>query len=63
MDYIFFGLVWAVLKEDTKYPIVLMALEYAKIGLALLAIVAGFFHGALSTWSQIRFDIKMLKEE
>ena len=63
-DYALFFVLWKLVSEDVKnYPLVEIALDYAKIGLALLLIISGMIHGIISTWSQIRLDRKLSREE
>jgi hypothetical protein len=58
-----FLLLWFVLSEEVeKYPLVKQALDYARIGLALLFITSAIIHGLLSTYSQIRLDLELAQE-
>lgn len=45
-DYALFFVLWTLVSDDVKkYPLVAMALDYARIGLALLLIMSGTIHG------------------
>jgi len=62
-DYLLFLLLWALLDDEVrKYPVVARALDYARIGLALLFIFSAVVHGVISTYSQIRLDMKLANE-
>lgn len=62
-EYLLFSLLWLLLSEDVqKYPIISLALDYARIGLGLLFISSAFVHGALSTYHQIKLDFRLAKE-
>jgi hypothetical protein len=63
-DYFLFTLMWWMVREDAdKYPLVSIGLDYAKIGLALLFITGAVIHGVISTYSQLKFDFKLSKED
>ena len=62
-DYLLFLLLWALLGADVReYPLVAMGFQYARIGLALLCIVSAVIHGIISTYSQVKLDIKLSQE-
>ena len=63
-DYLLFLLLWALLDDEVqRYPIVANALDYARIGLGLLFISSAVIHGVISTYSQIKLDMKLANEE
>lgn len=63
-DYLLFGFMQWLLRNDVQnYPIVETWFNYARIGLALLFIVAAVIHGVLSTYGQIRLDVELSKED
>lgn len=62
-DYLLFLLLWSLLGADIqKYPLVATGFNYARIGLALLFITSAVIHGMISTYSQVKLDIKLSKE-
>lgn len=62
-DYLLFKLMWWVLRDDVeKYPLVALGLDYARVGLALLFIVAAVVHGMISTYSQIQLDFRLSQD-
>lgn len=62
-DYLLFALLWLLLRDEvTKYPLVALGLDYARIGLALLFILSAVVHGTISAYSQIKLDIKLSRQ-
>ena len=62
VDYVLFRLIeWLLMESITKYQVVAMAFENAKIGLALLLIFFAVIHGILSTIAQLRLDYDVQK--
>ena len=62
-DYLLFLLLWFLLSDDVKnYPLVAVGFDYARIGLALLFITGAVIHGGISTYSQVKLDIRLAKE-
>jgi hypothetical protein len=63
-DYLLFLMLWSLLREHAQlYPLIAQALDYARMGLALLFILAALIHGCISTAAQIRLDVMLAREE
>lgn len=63
-DYLLFELMWLLLAEEVqKYELVKLAFDYARIGLALLFLLCALVHGMLSTYSQLKLDLELVKED
>jgi hypothetical protein len=62
-DYILFSLLWRLLSEEVqKYPIISLAFDYARIGVALFFLFAALVHGLISTYNQIKLDMTLSRE-
>jgi hypothetical protein len=62
-DYILFSFITWLLKDDVQsYPIVALWFDYARIGIALMLIILAVVHAIISTYTQIKLDIKLSKE-
>jgi hypothetical protein len=62
-DSLLFGLMWWLLGDDARDPLVSQTFTYAKAGLSLLFIASAIIHGVLSTYSQIKLDWKLSQDE
>lgn len=59
-----FQLIWFLLSEEVAtYPTINLAFHYARIALALLSIVCAVIHGIISTYSQIKLDLRLARED
>ena len=62
-EYLLVSLMAQLLSDDVaRYPIVSAGFDYARIGLALLAIALSVVHGILAVVSQVRMEIELLQE-
>jgi hypothetical protein len=50
-------------EERQDYWIIAQAVDYARIGLALLSIAGIFVQGALGVWAQFQIDRRLSKEK
>ena len=63
VDYLMFLYLWWLLGEQVReYPFVALAMDYARIGLAVLFIIGAFVHGVISTISQVKLDLALSRE-
>ena len=62
-DYLLFTFMdWLLRVDVERYPVVALGFDYAKVGLALLFIIAAVVHGLISTWGQVKLDLALMRE-
>jgi uncharacterized Tic20 family protein len=63
-DFALFQLIlWLIAEDATKYPLVALWLDMARIILAILLVIFALVHGIFSTVQQFRMDWGMFRED